>query len=277
MVVDGATVFELEEFGPLYQDFLARPVSSADVETILNRITDKYRDAGYFLSRAVAVPQDVTVGVLQVTVVEGFIETVTLEGDAPDPERINAYARRIVDQRPLTLAHFERTLILINDLAGISIGASLDPVDGATGSYELTLQVEYDAVDATVYMDNRGTRSVGRLQTWLSTGMNSVLGFGERIQVGLFTVPNQPKELIYLDVNYEQPINRNGTYMAFQAARSDSDAGGRLSVLDSESDSTSAMVSMWHPVIRSREEKPLVGRLHRLFAEQRAPPRVGII
>ncbi len=262
VVVDGATVFELAEFGPLYEEFLARPVNSTDIETILSRITDKYRDAGYFLSRAVAVPQDVTVGVLRVTVVEGFVETVTLEGDAPDPDRINAYARRIIDQRPLTLSHFERTLILINDLAGISIGANLDPVDGSAGAYELTLQVEYDAVDATVYLDNRGTRAVGRLQTWLSTGMNSVLGLGERLQVGLFTVPNQPKELIYLDVNYEQPIDRNGTYVAVHAARSDSDAGGSLSALDSESDSTSAMVSVWHPVIRSRVENLwLVGSL----------------
>lgn len=254
VMIDGATVFTMEDLGTLYEDYLARPVTSADIETILDRITNKYRDEGYFLSRAVAAPQDVSIGVLRIDVVEGYIETVTIDGDAPDPERIESYTERILEQRPLTLERFERTLILINDLAGLSIGANLDPIEDAAGAYALTVQVEYDSVDATAYLDNRGTRSVGRLQTWLSAGMNTPFGLGERVQVGLFTVPNQPKELIYLDVTYEQPIDRNGTYFSIQAARSDSDAGGSLSQLDADSESTSGTLSVWHPVIRTRKE-----------------------
>ncbi len=270
VVIEGATAFGMADFGPLYEDHLARSVTFADIEDILSRVTDFYRDHGYFLSRAIATPQDVTTGILRIAVVEGFIETVTLEGDVPDPEQIEAYSQRILEQRPLTLARFERTLILINDLAGISIGANLEPADEASGAYALTLKVDYDAVDGSAYMDNRGTRAVGRLETWLSGGMNSVLGLGERVQVGLFTVPNQPKELIYFDVTYEQPIDRNGTYISLQGSRSDSDAGGSLRALDSESDSSSATISVWHPVIRSRKQNLwLVGSLGYLGSSER--------
>jgi len=254
VVIEGATVFDPVEFGPLYEDFLARAVSSDDVEEILSRITEMYRDNGYFLSRAIATPQDVGGGVLQVAVIEGFVESVGLAGDGSDSALIKAYTEQILAQRPLTLARFERTLILINDLAGITISASLDPSDDGSGGYGLTLNVSYDAVDGNIYFDNRGTRSVGRLQGWLSSGLNSVLGLGERFQVGVFTVPNQPKELIYLDFNYEQPIDQNGTYVSLTGSRSDSDAGGNLSAFDAESESYSGVISVWHPVIRTRRQ-----------------------
>ncbi len=252
--IDGATVFDPVEFGPAYTDYLTRSVTSDDVEIILSRITEMYRERGYFLSRAIALPQDVDSGMLRINVVEGFIETVKLAGDVPDPDLIRSYTDRIVAQRPLTLGLFERTLFLINDLAGLSVGVSLDATDGSSGAYELTLKITYDAVDGSAYMDNRGTRAVGRYQTWLSGGVNSIFGTGERFQLGLFTVPNQPKELIYLDVRYEQPIGRNGTYVSLAGSRSDSDAGGRLKALDTESESYSGTVRVGHPVIRTRRQ-----------------------
>jgi len=262
VLIEGATVFDPVAFGPLYEDYLARPVTSDDVEAILSRITDMYRDNGYFLSRAIATPQDVESGLLRVTIVEGFIEMVELAGDVPDPELIRPYTDRIREQRPLTLALFERTLLLINDLNGISIGVNLAPAADNAGAYDLTLKVNYDAVDGNTYFDNRGTRSVGRLQTWLSGGMNSVLGFGERLQLGLFTVPNQPKELIYLDVRYEQPIGLNGTYVSLTGSRTDSEAGGKLKAVNAESESYSGEVSVRHPVIRTRRQNLwLIGSL----------------
>ena len=80
VVIEGATVFEAADFVPLYEDFIAREVTGADVQKILSRITKLYRDNGYFLSAAVAPPQPLTAGVLQVQVIEGYVEKVTFEG-----------------------------------------------------------------------------------------------------------------------------------------------------------------------------------------------------
>jgi len=65
-------------------------------------------------------------------------------------------------------------------------------IDDSTGAHELILEAEYDPAEAYAYVDNRGTPSIGRLQSWVSGSLNSPLGLRERFQLGAFTVPNQP-------------------------------------------------------------------------------------
>ena len=52
-------------------------------------------------------------------------------------------------------------------------------------------------VQGSAYLDNRGTRETGRTEGWLGGGVNDGLGLGERIEGLVFTVPDQPEELVY--------------------------------------------------------------------------------
>ena len=218
VAIEGASVFTPEDFGPLYEEFLVTEVGAAEIEEILERITQLYQDAGYFLSRAIAPPQDLAAGVLQVRIIEGYVGRVAFEGEALDESLLSAYAERVTSARPLTRSLLERSILLVNDLPGVSLGAGIRPIDEEAGIYELVLAVEETSVDATAFLDNRGTPAVGRLQTWLSSGLNSLFGMGERIEVGFFTVPNQPQELIYFRVGYDQPIGTNGTYLGLSGS-----------------------------------------------------------
>ena len=66
VVIEGATVFDPIAFAPAYEDLLAREITLADVEKVLAKITKKYRDGGYILSRAIAPPQELAAGVLYI-------------------------------------------------------------------------------------------------------------------------------------------------------------------------------------------------------------------
>jgi len=252
--VTGATVFSETELAPFYEEFLGKEITLGAVEEILSRLTQLYRDTGYILSRAVAPPQDLADGMLQVRIVEGFVEKLTLEGEVPDRRRVYRHGRQIMETRPLYLGRLERHLLLINDLPGISVSPSLRPIDEANGRYELILALDHDPADATVYGDNRGTPAVGRLQTWLSGGLNSAFGASERLQLGFFTVPNEPDELRYFELVYDQPVDSNGTYLRLSASHSDVDASDDLRVLEAESESRVFSLQLRHALLRSRKQ-----------------------
>src|SRR5579864_6641873 len=74
VVIDGVTAFDPARLVPLYADELARQIGSAEIDEILRRITTFYRSEGYFLSRAVALPQSLSDGILRITVIEGDLD-----------------------------------------------------------------------------------------------------------------------------------------------------------------------------------------------------------
>lgn len=251
VTIEGSTVFAPADFVPFYQEFLAREVTSAEIEEILKRMTRFYQERGYFLSFAVAPPQELTAGILRVQIIEGYVETVSFQGVAPKEEDLSAYAEKISQERPLTLATLQRYVLLMNDLPGITVSPSARPVGDVLGRYELILDVGRDAVDGTFFFNNWGTAAVGPLQTWLSGGVNSVFGQGERVELGLLTVPNQPKEILYGQLAYTQPIGHEGATVSLSGSVSKIDEGH-----GSETNSTSGTFTArgWYPVIRSRDE-----------------------
>lgn len=251
----GVETLSPPDIAPAYEELLATRITLADAAEIANRITEIYREKGYVLSRAFVPPQTIETGVLIVQVAEGFVTEVEFSGTDELRTDLAPYVAPILGETPLTLATLERSILLINDISGIQVARSnmREPEEGS-GEFILSLQIDYDAQDGTIYFDNRGTPSVGRLQGWISGGLNSALGAGERLQVGVFTIPSQVEELLYKEVSYLQPLGANGTEAFLSLAHSTIDAGSNLGQLDTNSESISATLRMSHPLLRSRKE-----------------------
>lgn len=251
VVIEGATAFAATDFIPLYEEFLGRAITEADIERILARITGLYRDNGYFLSTAIAPRQDLISGLVRVRIVEGYVESVSFRNAGSRRDELEPYVRNIVAERPLRLATLERGVLLMNDLPGIEATASMRPAQETPGAHELIVDVDADAADGSFFFNNWGTNAVGPLQTWLSGGLNSTMGFGERLQAGFFTVPNQPQELLYGEFAYVHPLDTNGTFLSVGGALTRVDEGDGSAA---DSRSGRATVRAWHPVIRSQNE-----------------------
>lgn len=253
--ISGVETLTPAAIAPSYEELLASVITLSDAAEIANRITAIYREQGYALSRAFVPPQVVEGGVLRIVVAEGYVSGVAFSGADDLATDLNPYLASVLSEKPLKLATLERAILLINDLAGIRITqSSLSEPEEGSGEFLLQLAIQYDGADATAYLDNRGTPSVGRLQSWISGGLNSQLGMGERIQVGVFTVPNQPEELLYKEVSYLQPLGGNGTELFLSGSHSSLDPGGNLGLLDTASESVSVILRLTHPILRSRTE-----------------------
>lgn len=252
VLIEGATVFPVAEFGPLYVEFLAQTVGRAELEEIAARVTQTYTEAGYYISRAMVPPQTVESGILRVRVIEGFLARVRFQGADKLGDLLDSYAGAITEERPARLSTVERGLLLINGLPGVQVSdvqvARLD--DG--GAYELAVEVSYDMAEGAAYLDNRGTPEVGRLQASLSGAVNSVAGLGEQLQFAFATVPDDPQELVYGRFAYEQPLGHAGTILGASVAVSAIDSGAALAREDTNGRGLSISVYARYPLILSR-------------------------
>lgn len=243
MNITGSTVFPLAEFAPYYEEFLGRQITNLEINAILERVTKKYRDNGYFLSSATAPPQDLSFGIVSIQMTEGYIERVKYTGDKPGrPRLFDAWAKRITESIPAKLPEIERYILLISDNPGVRATPSLDETVAGEGAYEMTINLVRDRFDFSSGIDNRGTNPVGPLQWSLSGGVNSLLGGLERTRLSVFTVPDNPEELLYGEIYSQIPITSEGTQIWASASRSKVDiySASRGSDLQSTGDRLAA-------------------------------------
>ncbi len=250
--INGATVFAPESFAPLYEGMLARPVSLKDVIALTDAITAKYRENGYFLSRAIAPAQTASTGILRIDIAEGYIGNIQFKGDVPNGlrQRLN----RLKDQRPLRISTFERTMTLVKDLRGISVESpQIEPILTDLAAHTLVVKVKADPVEASLYTDNRGVNSAGPIQAYARIAVNSVVSTGDQISAGIFFIPDDPSELLLGEFNYHTPVGGNGTYATVSGLISKVDAGASLAAFDVESETKQIGVNLTHPIIRRRK------------------------
>jgi len=248
----GVTAFKPEVFAPLYDDLLARAITLEDVTTLVDAVTETYRNEGYFLSRATAPAQDAAGGVLKIDVAEGYIEHVTVNGRAP--ARVKRMLSEVKTERPTRLKTVERALMLVGDLNGVTVTSSkLEPDTNNAARHMLIVAIDIDQAEASLYLDNRGTEDAGPIQAYARLAANSLLTSGDRLNAGVFFIPDQPSELILGEMEYQLPVGTAGTYLSLSGAVSKFDAGAFLGTLGTESTQKSIAVNIAHPFIRRRK------------------------
>lgn len=250
--ISGVTAFPMERFAPLYDNMLARAITVDDINRLVESITSDYRDEGYFLSRATAPQQSGAGGVLRIDVAEGYIESVSVKGDSTPA--IKKQIRQITGKRPLKLSALEGMLARLGDLKGVSVASSRiepDPIDFAR--HHFVVEIEQDRIEASLYIDNRGTDAAGPVQAYARAAANSVLRTGDQFSVGLYTIPDNPSELALAEASYHLPLSPTGTYATFSGMYSKFDAGADLATFDTQSRTKRLSFSLSHPLIRTRK------------------------
>ncbi len=252
--VEGSTVYTPAELAPFHEDLLARAVSLDDIRRVADRITEKYRADGYFLSQAFVPPQGARLGVLRIQVVEGYFDDIAFTGVEAPEGVVSTLAADLVGDRPARLPKLERALLLMGDTYGYQVrDVAVEPLDREAVRYRLKVDLSHDRTLHSVILDNRGTEESGPLQLWASAGVNDVLLTDSRLQVGVFTVPNQPKELKYGELQGSKILGAGGTAATLLVSTSTSDSGGDDAAFGIESGSSRVSARLSHPFLRSRD------------------------
>ncbi len=256
--VEGATAYTGQELSSLYGDKVGTQISLADVYTIAAQMTNKFRNTGYILTQVIVPPQTIEGGVVQLRVVEGYIDQILVEGAGTDRENstVRDYAKNIHTGGALNVRELERYLLLINDLPGVEARSVLSPSRNKAGAADLRIIVSRDPYDAFLALDNYGSRFLGPLQATAAGSLNSFFGYNEKITGQTVIAPQlgESYELAYFMGAYEQPIGDEGTTIEVLASFTDTDPGWTLDEFHVSGQSQYLRVRVDHPFIRARSQ-----------------------
>jgi hemolysin activation/secretion protein len=251
--ISGAHLLPESAFRPLFANLIGKDVKLSDIQDVADKIEQAYRDRGYMLVRAYVPPQRVSNGVFTINVVEGKIANVSVDGGSPaTQERIKDYLKPSQDIAPVPLATMERSLLLSNDLPGVSARGVLRPAADAPGASDMVMSVDEPRFTGGLGFDNRGSRYSG---LWTLSGdveVNSLLG-ADQLGAALTTSPDA-SEQIAGQLRYRSAIGGSGLIGSLIGTITHGEPGSTLSAFGVKTDSWAAGPRLSYPLIRTRAQ-----------------------
>lgn len=258
ITIEGSDAIPEAKLADIFEKYEGTEITLGTLRQIANEVTNRYRNEGYILTRAIVPAQKLTGKGAQRTavirVVEGFINEVKFAGDIKGPQSLlDAYAAKIKKFKPLTAEALERYLLLADDLPGATARGVLQPSTTVPGASDLIVTIEHDTWENAAFFNNRGSRYLGQYQAGIVTAANSVMGMYERTQFRGIITPFEPEELQYGELSHEQQIGTEGTRVLASISYTGTEPGSSLKDDDIEGESIAATLGVRHPFIRSRQ------------------------
>lgn len=256
---EGASAYTPTQLQALYADKIGKKISLADVYALAANLTAKYRSEGYILTQVVVPPQTISEGNIRLQIVEGQLDQIRIEGSGAqgsNADIIKLYVAELKSKGSLNNKNLEKTLLLINDLPGVTARSVLSPSKSKSGASDLSINVERKKMDGTVAVNNNGSRFLGRWQMQGGFGLNSLFNHNERIEGQFAYAPSGQGvdyELGYGEMRGSLPVGRFGTKIEANAGISNTQPGHTLEQFDVFGKSRFGGVKVTQPWIRSRE------------------------
>ncbi|HEV3371852.1 MAG TPA: POTRA domain-containing protein [Xanthobacteraceae bacterium] len=255
--IEGATVYKQDELAPLSADLIGHRVTLQAIYDLAQKITTKYGNDGYVISRAIVPPQqlDPHGAIVHIKVIEGYVDKVEWP-HAIEKYRdfFSYYTMRITAERPANIHNIERYLLLAGDLPGLKFKNSLKPSSANQGAATLIVELTgASLVDWAARVDNRGPPGQGPLEFLASATANNLLRIHDAFTL-TYAGPFKTEELKYIYGQYSQVLIPEGLSFFVDA----SDGWGRpgtslLQTLDYRTKSTVLETGLAFPVLRTRE------------------------
>jgi hemolysin activation/secretion protein len=249
--VEGVSAFPVSEVVAFTEPLHGKEIGLEELRQAAERIENKYKEAGFFLTRVFVPPQHVRDGVFRIKVIEGHIADIEVEGNDPAVrERVRGRLEALTLMRPARLDEVERALLMLNDQPALEVSSILRP-GREVGETTLVAQVEQTSTSpGSISVSNQVASGSGdqvfRLgQQFIGVGQEA--GVLE-VQLG---ASDQPERFANTSIRYTAPIGEDGMTLGVGHIESRSKPEGQTDAqVISESSSTTARLRM--PLRRAR-------------------------
>jgi len=176
--IRGAIALFAWERERIASNFNGRCLNVGDIERLLAEITRYYLDKGYVAARAYLPPQDLSQGHLDILVIEGVVEKISIEdGDTRSISIANVFPG--VEGQLLNLRDLEQGIDQINRLASNNAKLDIQPGSKPGESRVLVVNKPASRLHFNLASDNQGSKSTGAVQTGFTASVDNALGFNE--------------------------------------------------------------------------------------------------
>lgn len=167
--IDGMTVFTPDEVREIYASYLGREITLDTLWLIAGQVTDFYRAKGYFLSRVTVPQQKIDNGIVTLAAIEGYVGDARLDGNLANNDIVQSWITKLESYRPLRADQIESVLLQLNDIPGVNLHATLEPMkpnDDTEGAVRVVLEENAPELwNGSVIFDNNGSRFLGPYET----------------------------------------------------------------------------------------------------------------
>ncbi|MBK4730664.1 ShlB/FhaC/HecB family hemolysin secretion/activation protein [Oxynema sp. CENA135] len=252
--VSGSTVLEASEIDEIAASVEGRSVTLEELREVADRITQLYLDRGYITSRAILADQTIEDGVVEITIVEGSLEKIEVEGNNRVRESYIRSRVALGATQPLNTARLEDRLRLLRiDPLFENIEASLR-AGSELGKSILTVRVqEASPWSGGFSVDNYSPPSVGSERLGANLRFRNLTGFGDEISATSYLGLGDSQSF---DFSYRIPVNAmNGTIALRVAPNQNGIVQEPFDEFNIEGESDLYEVSFRQPFVRSPRQE----------------------
>ncbi len=252
--IEGNHVLSTATLEKIFKPYFHKKITVAKLQGLVNDITTQYQEAGYFLSKAFLPPQEIANGVVKITVVEGYISQIKIQGLKRDQliQFANQFGDKIKADKPIRLKTLERYLLILNDVSGFNVKSVIEPDPTTPLGSKLTLATELKTLEATATQDNYQTPYLGPDETGINASLNSVLTAGGSLHARALLADTDHK-LSYYELRHSQAIGGEGLLFSVDGYETKTNPQFILAPLLIFGVSKDINTSLSYPLIRSRE------------------------
>ncbi len=253
IVVDGATAFPPDEINAFFAAIKGKKVGLGVVRDAADALEQHYRAHGYFLTRVFIPPQQIDNETMKVTVVEGYIEDITVEGlDERTRHAVKAALTPLLQHKPIDLPSLERRLLILNDIPGISGTSVLRPGDTLGGS-SLIVTLEALKNSYQLGVNNTSSRLLGPWGYSLNADFSRPFSLPGTFDVGLSAGGRSLQSIQSITGRYSVGIGNDGLIASFGVLAAKARPGGSVRSLNILNNLLTVSASARYPLVRSRQ------------------------
>jgi hemolysin activation/secretion protein len=249
--IEGNTIFSTAVLHTLVANAEGQQMDLVGWNAVADRITTYYHDHGYMLSRAVIPAQSISSnGVMTIDVLEPHFESLMIDNHSiVDKKWLTATLDNIQPNDFVEQKKLNHTLLLLSDIPGTLINATLTPGTNPDTS-DLLVNVEpSSAIYGNVNLDNYGNPYTGDVRLGSTVNFVNLLNHGD-----IFTLSGDTsgKDMDYGRASYEWLVNGQGTRAGGAYSVLRYILGAPLTSLDAHGTADVASVWVKHPFERSK-------------------------
>ncbi|MBE7384681.1 MAG: ShlB/FhaC/HecB family hemolysin secretion/activation protein [Leptolyngbya sp. SIO1E4] len=252
--VVGSTIFSAEELATVTAAYTNRPITFTELLEARSAVTQLYLDSGYITTGAfIPTEQVIDEGIVEIQVVEGFLEAVVIEGlEDLVPGYVSSRIERAAG-RPLNVNDLVEGLQLLQlDPVIESISAELATGTQLGGSI-VNLQVEEaKSFSIEAGMDNGRSPTVGSVRGQASLRDINLLGFGDTLDLAYSLTAGSDT----VNIGYTLPVSPSNTTVGLNFSLTRSEViDDDFDILSIESASEDLQLSLRQPIVQTPTEE----------------------
>jgi hemolysin activation/secretion protein len=252
--IAGNTAISTEELNAVANapENVGRDMTFGDIQAVAAKLTEYYKERGYFVAKAYIPKQEMTDGKVELVILEGKYGELNIQNNSlVNDGRIRKMADKAADDEIILSGTLEHQMLLVNKTPGAHLKKLNIRPGVELGTSDFDFQVDAaPRVYGYLIGDNYGLRYTGEYRAMAGVGINSPLGLGDRLFLNGLMSDNGG--LTNGRAAYLLPLNASGLTAELSYSHTEYELSEEYDYLDATGRSDNTSVEFKYPLHLSR-------------------------